>query len=215
MRRGHLLPGFFPAKSCTLASGISVLAEPAHRWTWEDPLDGVASITGRRAEIRGISDRVAVHRMADEFLDMTELGMQDEPFKNCKLFNRVTSLAVDGTTVRLEGEILNQLRRIGTGDAVRPALHVRAKGTGERAVVEVPDVRADESRISCQVSFGLGSVATVLSSRSLVSLNTQVLWEGREHTTALCVRGRDLAPLGRVLKLSGLWPDITNSGNLV
>ncbi|MGW0954601.1 glycosyltransferase [Streptomyces sp. NPDC002545] len=323
---------FFSAKSYTLASGISVLAEPVYRWVWEDPQDGSASITNRRGEIRSISDRVAVHRLADEFLrdagaedikvykdarfishdirlyakelragderfrtafldivseylteiderayplsgpldrvrafylrnrlvdealtvadfeqrrgvvstdlvrrgdrvywsarhadlpgadeflDVTELGLQDESFENCKLFNRVTSLAVDGTTVTLGGEILNQFQRIGTGDEVRLALHVRAKDTGERTVVEVPDVRVDGSRISYQVSFDLGSAAAVLSSRSLVNLNMQVLWKGRKHTTALCVRGSDLAPLGRVLEPSGLWPDITGSGNLV
>ncbi|WP_143203967.1 glycosyltransferase family 2 protein, partial [Streptomyces kebangsaanensis] len=323
---------FFSAKSYTLASGISVVAEPVYRWVWEDPRDGSASITNRRAEIRSISDRVAVHRLADEFLrgagaedikvykdarfishdvrlyakelragderfrtafldivseylteiderayplcgpldrvrafylrhrlvdealtvadfeqrrgvvstdlvrrgdrvywsarhtdlpgadeflDVTELGLQNESFENCKLSNRVTSLAVDGTTVTLGGEILNQFQRIGTNDAVRLVLHVRAKDTGERTVVEVPDVRVDESRISYRVSFDLGSAATVLSSRSLVNLNMQVLWEGRKHTTALCVHGRDLAPLGRALEPSGLWPDITGSGNLV
>ncbi|MFI8090245.1 glycosyltransferase [Streptomyces sp. NPDC086080] len=323
---------FFSAKSYTLASGISAIAEPVYRWMWEDPQAGTASITNRRAEIRSITDRVTVHRLADEFLrgagaedikvykdarfishdvrlyvkelrtgdeqfrtafmdvvseylteiderayplcgpldrvrafylrhrlvdealtvaefeqrrgvvstdltrrgdrvfwsarhadlpgadeflDVTELGLQKESFENSKLFNRVTSLTVDGTTLRLEGEILNQFGRIKSGDALRLRLHVRAKDTGERTVVDVPDVRVDETRVSYRVTLDLGSAEAVLSSHGQVNLNMQILWEGRKHTTALSVRGVDLAPLDHVLEPAGLRPDITGSGNLV
>ncbi|MFG2677486.1 glycosyltransferase [Streptomyces sp. NPDC048392] len=323
---------FFSAKSYTLASGITVLAEPVYRWYWEDAQDGSASITNRRAEIRSISDRVEVHRRADaflrdagaeevktykdarfishdvrlygkelrsgderyrtafldivseylteiderayalcgpldrvrafylrhrladaaltvsdfeqrrgvistdlvrrgdrvywsarhadlpgadEYLDVTELGLQDEKFETSKLFNQVTSLAADGGTVTFEGRILNQFQRIRPDDDLRLALHVRAKDTGERIVVDVPDVRVDESHITYRVSLDSGAAAAVLSSPSLVNLNVQVLWEGRKHTTAMCVHGVDLAPLDHVLKSAGLWADVTGSGNIV
>ncbi|MFI7346318.1 glycosyltransferase [Streptomyces sp. NPDC049936] len=323
---------FFSAKAYTLASGISVLAEPVYRWIWEDARDGSASITNRRAEIRSIADRVEVHRRADaflreagaedvkiykdarfishdvrlygkelrsgderfrtafldivseylteiderayplcgpldrvrafylrhrladaaltvsdfeqrrgvvssdperrgdrvywsarhaalpgadEFLDVTELGLQDEPFESSKLFNQVTSLAVDGATLTFEGEILNQFQRIEPDDALRLTLRVRAKDTGARVVVDVPEVRVDETRIVYRVRLDSAAAAAVLASDGLVNLNVQVLWKGRKHTTALCVRGVDLAPLDKVLKPAGLWADITGSGNLV
>ncbi|KAF2780141.1 glycosyltransferase [Streptomyces sp. OM5714] len=323
---------FFSAKSYTLASGITALAEPVYRWFWEDAQDGSASITNRRGEIRSISDRVEVHRRtdaflreagaedvkiykdarfishdvrlygkelrsgdeafrtafldivsaylagiderayalcgpldrvrafclrhrladaaltvsdfeqrrgvlstdlvrrgdrvywsarhaglpgADEYLDVTELGLQDEKFENSKLFNQVTSLAVEGGTLTLEGRILNQFQRIKPDDALRLVLQVRAKDTGERVALDVPEVRVDDSHITYRVSLDSGAAAAVISSHSLVNLNVQVQWEGRKHTTALSVRGVDLAPLEQVLKPAGLWADITGSGNIV
>ncbi|MFD5654362.1 glycosyltransferase [Streptomyces sp. NPDC127039] len=323
---------FFSAKSYTLASGITVLAEPVYRWFWEDAQDGSVSITNRRAEIRSISDRVEVHRRADAFLrdagaedikvykdarfishdvrlygpelrsgdeqfrtafldivseyltgiderayalcgpldrvrafclrqrladaaltvsdfeqrrgvistdlvrrgdrvywsarhadlpgadeclDVTELGLQDEKFENSKLFNQVTSVVGDDGTLMFEGRILNQFQRIKPDDALRLALHVRAKDTGERIVVDVPDVRVDEFDLTYRVSLDSRAAAAVLSSHGLVNLNVQVHWEGRKHTTALCVRGVDLAPIDHVLSPAGLWADVTGSGNLV
>ncbi|WP_406722832.1 bifunctional glycosyltransferase family 2 protein/CDP-glycerol:glycerophosphate glycerophosphotransferase [Streptomyces althioticus] len=323
---------YFSAKSYTLASGISVLAEPVYRWMWEDPQGEAASITNRRAEIRSISDRIAVHRKtdaflrdagaldikvhkdarflthdvrlymkelrqgdeqfrtaflelvseylgeideraytlcgpldrvrafylrnrladealtvadfeqrrsvvstdlvrrgdrvywsnrhtdlpgADEFLDVTELGLQNEPFESCKLFNQVSSLTLDGTTLTLEGGILNQFRRIGAGDSLKLVLHARAKETGQRSSVDVGDVRVDQTRVSYKVSFDLASLIAAFPAQGLVNLNMQVVWKGRKHSTSLCVRGIDLSPLDAVLEPAGLWADVSGSGNLV
>jgi glycosyltransferase involved in cell wall biosynthesis/CDP-glycerol glycerophosphotransferase (TagB/SpsB family) len=99
---------------------------------------------------------------ADEFLDVTELGLQDESFENCKLSNKITSLAVDGGVLTLEGEILNQFRRISAGDALRLSLHVRAKDTGERVVTDASDVVVDGDRITYRVALPLDSAPAIL-----------------------------------------------------
>ncbi|WP_320783704.1 glycosyltransferase [Streptomyces sp. CRN 30] len=152
---------------------------------------------------------------AAEALDVTELGLHDEPFDNARLFNRVTSLRFDGGTLHVTGEITNQFQRIGAGDRTELVLHVRAKGVPGRASVKAGDVRVTEDHLSYAVSADLGSLAARYADQETVNVSLQVLWEGRKHTTALCVRSLDLEPVDRALDGSGLEASESSSGNLV
>ncbi|WP_327400646.1 glycosyltransferase [Streptomyces sp. NBC_01288] len=59
---------YFSTVAGLCARSVTLLAAPVYRWMWERETD-TPSITNRRGELRGIRDRVRVHRWADEFLD--------------------------------------------------------------------------------------------------------------------------------------------------
>ncbi|OKJ03924.1 hypothetical protein AMK18_01690 [Streptomyces sp. CB01249] len=56
---------YFSTVAGCLADGITIITDPVYRWMWET--EG-ASITGRTGELRSITDRIAVHRATDAFL---------------------------------------------------------------------------------------------------------------------------------------------------
>ncbi|WP_189861584.1 bifunctional glycosyltransferase/CDP-glycerol:glycerophosphate glycerophosphotransferase [Streptomyces poonensis] len=152
---------------------------------------------------------------AAEVLDVTELRLYDEPFDNARLYNRVTSLRLEGAALHIAGEIGNQFQRVKPGDRTELVLLVRAKGVPGREAVKVADVRVTEEQVSYAVSADLRSLVAPYADQETVNVSLQVRWEGRKHTTALCVRGLDLGPVNRALDGSGLEASESSSGNLV
>lgn len=322
---------YFSVKSYHRARGISVLTEPVYHWIWEQRQGETASITNRRNEIRSISDRIRVHRLADSylrendarelkvhkdakfithdvrlytrelrqgdaeylsefarlvsgylsevepeayglcapldrvrafylrqglipqaltvadfeqrrgvistdlheedghvywsgsglslpdaraFLDVTELGLQNEKFESSRMFHQVVTLDLEGRTLSFAGEIVNQFGRIAPEDKLELVLSSRSKELGKKTVGRISGVRVASGTIQYTAALELDALLTEFPAEGVVNVVMQVVWKDRKHTTALCVRGRDLTALNQVLRQEGVEAYESGSGNL-
>ncbi|MEU6342822.1 glycosyltransferase family 2 protein [Streptomyces sp. NPDC046977] len=151
---------------------------------------------------------------ARAFLDVTELGLQDEPFESSRMFNRALSVEVVGKELRISGEILNQFGRIGAGDGLELVVLTRSKERGRKDVAAIGGTRVDADVIGYAATAGLRKLFAGFPAADAVNLQVQLLWKGRRHITAVCVRGIDLAPVNEALRDRALEAYETAGGNL-
>ena len=161
------------------------------------------------------------------WLDVTDLGVDKTPYSQQHIYNWLTSCSVDGSTLRLSGELYNQLRQVRPDDELQLELVLRrrdpAPGVTQRAIrVPVDAVRYGEDRIDYDGTLDLD---TLLPSRGMLDdawdLSLRTRWNGQLNTSRVTARERDVLPAPvrirpRFAKISGdlLEPFVTERGNL-
>ncbi|MFD8072099.1 glycosyltransferase [Streptomyces sp. NPDC059718] len=151
---------------------------------------------------------------ARTFLDVTELGLENERFESSRMFNQAVSLDLTGRTLAFSGEIVNQFGRVAAGDKLELVLFSRSKELGKKTIGRVADVRVTPSTIGYTASLTLDELVGEFPAEGTVNVMCQLVWKDRKHTTAVCVRGRDLGALNRTLSENGFEAYTTASGNL-
>ncbi|WP_280700869.1 glycosyltransferase [Kitasatospora sp. GP82] len=128
---------------------------------------------------------------AEHFLDATLLGLHTAEFSQAKLFNQVAHFQVTGQRIEIAGEILNQFGRIGAKDQLTLKGVVRkGKGVAHEYPVELFSV--DSRAIRYKAVIDIDAVAKALKAGGRWNFLMQVEWNGKRHTTALCIRGHEI-----------------------
>ncbi|MGE7439313.1 bifunctional glycosyltransferase/CDP-glycerol:glycerophosphate glycerophosphotransferase [Kitasatospora sp. NPDC001175] len=128
---------------------------------------------------------------AELHLDATLLGLHTAEFADAKLFNQVVHFQVDGQRIELAGEIHNQFGRIGVKDQLTLKGIVR-KGKGVAYEYPVELFSVDTRVIRYRATLDIDEVGRALKAGGRWNFLMQVLWNGKRHTTALCIRGHEL-----------------------
>ncbi|MDQ1618335.1 MAG: hypothetical protein QOE19_904 [Actinomycetota bacterium] len=184
-------------------------------------------------ELTRIDDRVYWgHRYLDDdeaklWLDVTELGVDKTPFSQQRIYNWIASYRVEGATLRVSGELFNQLQQIASGDELRLELVLRRRTSSsnpEQHAVRTPvdRIRYGADRIGYDATLDLD---TLLAERGTLGevwdLSLRTHWNGQVNTTRVTARDRHAAPTPvrlwrRFGQLSGdlLQPFISERGNL-
>lgn len=164
---------------------------------------------------------------AKVWLDVTGLGVHKIPFTQRRIYNRLTSYDVEGSTLRLSGELYNQLSLIARQDPLQLELTLSRRGPstdGEQPVAHAPvDVLSyGEDRIGYDATVNLDALLPARGMPGDVwDLSLRTHWDGQVNSSRVAVRDRNAIPTRvpvrpRFAKLSAdsLEPFVSDRGNL-
>jgi CDP-glycerol glycerophosphotransferase len=155
-------------------------------------------------------------------MDVTEMGFHRLPFTRLHLFNEVTAARVEGSRLRLEGEVVNQLGRLGAGDDLRLQVAVRNRGSATRRTHAVPDWSLDGARLRYRTVVDLAGALGPLDQREPVwDLRLEITKGDETNLTTFSidpamVSGRPIRVRGRLGGAAPGWvePLVTPKLNL-
>ncbi len=156
-------------------------------------------------------------------MDVTEMSFHRLPFRRLNFFNRITAARVDGgSRLHLEGEVVNQLGRLGTGEGLRLEVAVRNRGSATRRVHEVTDWSLDGSRLHYRTTIDLARALSPLDQREPAwDLRLEIVRDGERNVTTFAVdpalvSGRPIKVRGRLGGAGHGWvePYVTSRLNL-
>lgn len=155
-------------------------------------------------------------------LDVTGMGLHRLPFERLPLYNEVLVAVPHGGRLRLEGTVLNQLRRIPPDAELALWVSVRNRGRFERRRTPVTDVRHEGDHIRYRVDLDLARAIGALDQTEPVwDLRLEVEWQGQVALTPFSIdpgllAGARLRYRGRLGRAAtgALEPFVTSRMNL-
>jgi CDP-glycerol glycerophosphotransferase len=114
-------------------------------------------------------------------LDVTGLGLHSASFRHQSVFNRVTSFALHGPRMIIEGELSNQLGQIRPRDELTIALAVRNRKRTKSSTTPVTSFTHDGSRIRYRFDVELGPLVGALKDAPAPTwrIYLRVTWKGQ------------------------------------
>lgn len=137
-------------------------------------------------------------------MDVTDMGFHRLPFATISLHNRVTAAHVEGSTLFLQGEVINQLGRLGAAADLEVCISVRCKGRGTRRTRVVRDWRLEGDRLHYRTSIDL-SRALPVPDPSAISwdLRLEISRDGQTNVTPFSIDPAMVS--GRPIPVRSRW----------
>jgi CDP-glycerol glycerophosphotransferase len=134
-------------------------------------------------------------------MDVTEMGLHRTPFSEQNLYIEVTAVDIAGGRMKLEGQLLNQFRRIRPTDAVSLTLVVRQRGTQPKREVPVTVLGHDGPYIRWRTDVDLLRVTRPFDQLTTAwDLRMEVRWNGVLNAPTLSIDPHTLTARAATLR---------------
>lgn len=130
---------------------------------------------------------------AERFLDVTDLDLTGSDLADARLFNQATRAEIRDGALHITGFIRNQFGRVGRKDKLELTAVLRRRSPKTDHAFKVTGVEVDEDHIRYHTTVDLDETVGKAGRDAVWNLFVQIRHAGQRATTAVCVRGLDLA----------------------